>query len=220
MHLVWITNAGTPDTISVGVTRDASSAPFGGRIKHLWDVQELNKGGGDYTLQFGWTISAEDADFRNNPEGNARLYLLPDTIHAGSGDYTTQFTSIPHTLARGGINKLGGFIIGKFTEFPDAITYDEGVPTDFILSQNYPNPFNPVTTIRYQLHKPTKVTVIIYDIMGKKIRTLLDANQNTGQHSVLWDTLNDQNYPVSSGVYFYQVQTDELRQEKKMLLIR
>ena len=91
---------------------------------------------------------------------------------------------------------------------------------EFLLYQNYPNPFNAITEIRYQLPKSTNVQITVYDIMGKKIRTLLNTNQNVGQHSVFWNAMNDQSYPVSSGVYFYQLMTDNYYQKKKMLLIK
>jgi endo-1,4-beta-xylanase len=96
----------------------------------------------------------------------------------------------------------------------------QSFPTDFTLYQNYPNPFNPSTTIEYTLRYSSKVTLIIYNVKGEKIRTLIDTNQSIGQYKPAWDARDDQNNPVSSGVYFYRLTTDNGSLQKKMVLLR
>ena len=61
---VWITNAGTVDRISVGVVKDTEESPYGGRLKLKWNISEDIPGGGDYTIQFGWTTAVESSDFQ------------------------------------------------------------------------------------------------------------------------------------------------------------
>jgi hypothetical protein len=98
---------------------------------------------------------------------------------------------------------------------------DGGVPLEFALKQNYPNPFNPSTLIRYQLPEQTNVTVSIYDIMGRKVRTLLSAdNQLAGYRQVLWNATNDFGQPVSAGMYIYTIQAGAFRMTKKMVLMK
>lgn len=90
-----------------------------------------------------------------------------------------------------------------------------------LLLGNYPNPFNPATTIRYMLGEATgaHVSLVIYDQLGRTVRTLVQNYQPTGQYSVVWDGRNDFSQRVSSGVYFYRLNTGEFRQTQKMLLL-
>ncbi len=83
---------------------------------------------------------------------------------------------------------------------------DNSIPQKFKLLQNYPNPFNLQTTIRYELPVRAKITLIIYDVLGRKIRTLVKENQSAGNHAMIWDGKNDLGNQVSTGIYFYQLQ--------------
>ena len=76
-------------------------------------------------------------------------------------------------------------------------------PAEFELHQNYPNPFNPGTRIQYTLKKRGHVTLHIYNIIGEKVKTLLDQDQPAGFHQINWDGKNDRGKSVSSGLYFY-----------------
>ena len=72
---------------------------------------------------------------------------------------------------------------------------------------NYPNPFNPVTKLRYTIPKNSLVSIIIYDMLGRQVKTLVNQTQNAGYASVIWDATNDYGKPVSAGIYLYQIQT-------------
>jgi flagellar hook assembly protein FlgD len=92
---------------------------------------------------------------------------------------------------------------------------------EFALKQNYPNPFNPSTLIRYQLPEQTNVTISIYDLMGRSVRTLIPGeSQKAGYRQVLWNATNDLGQPVSAGMYIYTIQAGEFRQTKKMVLLK
>lgn len=93
-------------------------------------------------------------------------------------------------------------------------------PQDFTLAQNYPNPFNPETNIRYEVPVASKVTLVIYNILGEKIRTLVDEEKPIGQHSVLWDSRDDYGRNVGSGVYFYRMTADNFSKTMKLTLIK
>jgi flagellar hook assembly protein FlgD len=77
------------------------------------------------------------------------------------------------------------------------------------LEQNYPNPFNPATTIAYELASSGEVSLRIYDILGREIRTLVSGQQEEGRHVVQWDGLGDDQNPVSTGIYYCQLVTTD-----------
>jgi hypothetical protein len=88
-------------------------------------------------------------------------------------------------------------------------------PKTFLLEQNYPNPFNPSTTIRYQLPVASEVKLEVYDVLGKKIATLVNERQSAGSYQVVWNASG-----LSSGTYFYRLQAGTFTQTKKMILVK
>ena len=94
------------------------------------------------------------------------------------------------------------------------------IPEEFSLRQNYPNPFNPVTTLRYDLPEQTHVNITVYDMLGRKVRTILNQQQDPGYKSLIWDATNDYGKPVSAGMYLYQIQAGEYISTKKMVLLK
>ena len=96
----------------------------------------------------------------------------------------------------------------------------ELLPDVFALHQNYPNPFNPVTTLRYDLPENGYVTIIIYDMLGRKVKTLINKTQDAGYRSIIWNATNDYGRPVSAGIYLYQIQAGEYMRTKKMVLLK
>lgn len=94
------------------------------------------------------------------------------------------------------------------------------VPNEYLLEQNYPNPFNPTTTIRYQLKKGSHTVLTIYNLLGQKVRTLLSKEMPAGSYEIIWDSKTDAGIPVSSGIYFYRLETGSFVQTRKMVLIR
>ncbi|MCH7755032.1 S8 family serine peptidase [candidate division KSB1 bacterium] len=95
------------------------------------------------------------------------------------------------------------------------------IPESFGLAQNYPNPFNPSTKIVYKLPAESRITLTITNLLGQTIRTLIDDQIiAAGRHTVTWDGTDDFGNFSATGVYFYQLQTDNFRNIKKMLLIR
>jgi hypothetical protein len=90
----------------------------------------------------------------------------------------------------------------------------------FTIDQNYPNPFNPVTKLRYAIPKNGLVTIIIYDMLGRQVKTLVNQAQDAGYKSVIWNATNDYGKPVSAGLYLYQIQAGEYMQTKKMVLLK
>ena len=97
---------------------------------------------------------------------------------------------------------------------------DETLPITYNLYNAYPNPFNPITTLRYELPETGLVNIIIYDMLGRQVRTLLNQAQDAGFKSVIWDATNDYGKPVSAGIYLYQIQAGEYMQTKKLVLLK
>ena len=93
-------------------------------------------------------------------------------------------------------------------------------PEEFALHQNFPNPFNPVTRIKYDLMEKSEVSVIIYDITGREVKQLINARQEAGYHSMLWNGRNSQGQNAGAGVYFYMIQANDFRQVRKKLLLK
>lgn len=93
-------------------------------------------------------------------------------------------------------------------------------PNQFKVFNAYPNPFNPVTTLRYQLPEANMVTVTIYDMAGKEVKTLIHQQQTAGVHGVQWNGANNLGNMVSAGIYIYQVQSGVYNQTNKMILLK
>ena len=97
---------------------------------------------------------------------------------------------------------------------------NSSVPNDFRIQQNYPNPFNPITSLRYDLPENGHVNIIIYDMLGREVKTLINQTQDAGYRSIIWDATNDYGKPVSAGIYLYQIQAGEYISTKKMVLLK
>ena len=97
---------------------------------------------------------------------------------------------------------------------------DNELPTNFILHQNYPNPFNPSTTIRFSVKKRDIVSLQVFDLTGKLIKTLRKGALQPGIHEIKWNGVNDLEEAVSSGVYLYFIRTENAIQSRKMILLK
>lgn len=90
----------------------------------------------------------------------------------------------------------------------------------FSLSQNYPNPFNPTTKFTFTIPGSQQVTITVYDIMGREVKTLLNENKVIGKYTVSWDGTNSRGNTVSSLVYFYRLETTGFTDVKKMIFLK
>lgn len=102
------------------------------------------------------------------------------------------------------------------------------IPLQFSLHQNYPNPFsqmprfagNPSTTISYDLPKSVPVKLVVYNVLGKEVRKLVDATQAAGHHQITWNGKNELGASVASGVYFYRIKAGDFEMARKLMLMR
>ncbi len=162
--------------------------------------------------------------------GNTFLYqAYIGRLQAGAGKTNTVYID-DHAIQTGTVSTLIG---GTARTWYDGISYagiesttvnisDRIIPTpvSFELSQNYPNPFNPTTTIHYTLTGYGQVSLMVCNIMGQKVRTLVSCRQGAGHYTLVWDGKDEQNQLVSSGIYLYRLTVDNISLQKKMILVR
>lgn len=94
------------------------------------------------------------------------------------------------------------------------------LPEGYELSQNYPNPFNPMTKINFTVPISEQVTLDIINVMGQRVRTLIDETVSSGTHTVEWDSRSDDGQRVSSGIYFYRLKVGNRMETRKMTLLK
>lgn len=107
----------------------------------------------------------------------------------------------------------------SFTSGVKEILFDNKA-SNFTLGQNYPNPFNPNTRIPYYLYQTEPIKLVIYNLMGQRIRVLIDTTNSAGYHYIDWDGRDDKGQIVPAGVYIYRLQRKNLCEIKKMILLR
>ena len=95
------------------------------------------------------------------------------------------------------------------------VQYESGIPSKYFLGQNFPNPFNPSTEIQFSLPRKSRVTLTIFDLLGREVATLVSEELSAGSYSTRWDAVG---HP--SGVYLYRLQSAEFVETKKLLLLR
>ncbi len=108
----------------------------------------------------------------------------------------------------------------SFNEVTGVQNQPQEVPTNFELTQNFPNPFNPTTTIRFSLPKSAYVTVKVYDMLGREVKTLIKENMGSGTYDVKWNGDNQYGNPAASGTYIYRITAGEFVSVKKMILLK
>jgi hypothetical protein len=147
----------------------------------------------------------------------------------GRGNTSLESVNVTKDIAR----RMHGYYQSNFTDVPVSVDDSETgnhLPVTFSLGQNYPNPFNPSTTIEYNipsiavgtghdLSKKQSVQLVIYDILGRQVATLVNKQQKPGTYKVEWDA-SSVSRRIASGIYFYQLKTDKYHQTNKLILLK
>jgi len=176
-------------------------------------------------------ISYNDQD--NNLPAVRDLYFNYGHYSMGSLDHIYDDTS-EFAVSLAWPSEGWSFYYHKFSDGEDTVTtpYDSiyispiGIedknmlPGKFSLSQNYPNPFNSSTVINFEIDKPGQVKISVYDLLGRTVATVLNDYLDAGQHSVIWDVNHPINNRLSSGVYFYKLQTENSNACKRMIYLK
>ena len=182
---------------TIGGGSDAIILKFSDNCERIWAT--YYGGSGD---DLGITTCTDNSDY---------LYVSGAT---NSTNFPIQILDSAYNDTTYGGGPYDAFIL-KFSPTPIGIkniSYE--IPEKYSLHQNYPNPFNPTTNIRFEIPRTSLVKLIVYDILGKEITTLVNEKLSAGSYEVSWD---GSGYP--SGVYFYKLITDEFSSVKKMILL-
>ena len=148
--------------------------------------------------------------------GEGNIDADPLFCNTNSGDYTLAENS-PCVGTGNNCATMGAFGVGCEA----ILSIDKDIiPLQFVLHQNYPNPFNPLTTLSYDLPEDALVHITIYDMMGRQVKTLINDQQTAGHTSLQWNATNNDGSPVPAGIYLYILQAGELKQAKKMVLLK
>ncbi|MCI0452627.1 MAG: T9SS type A sorting domain-containing protein [Candidatus Latescibacteria bacterium] len=150
------------------------------------------------------------------PEADLRLLHWDTELNPDAWvDITTSLEIIGNTIC-GVTDHFSPFALAVET-----VTNVGGVPGTLALAQNVPNPFNPATTIAYDVPAGgAHVTIAIYDVTGRAVRTLIDGRHPAGTHRVVWDGRNASGTPVASGVYLYRMTSGTFVQTRRMVLLK
>ena len=109
---------------------------------------------------------------------------------------------------------------GDSCEFSDALNNDNEVPGEFKLHQNMPNPFNPETNIQFDIAENSHVRVSVFNLVGQKVASLVNGQMNSGIYHITWNGLSDKGETLPSGMYFYELKTDNYQSVKKLILVK
>ncbi|OGU37221.1 MAG: hypothetical protein A2315_03975 [Ignavibacteria bacterium RIFOXYB2_FULL_35_12] len=233
---------------SVQETADAGYIITGSRYGDLWLIKTDMYGDTLWTKTFGGTsndaghsvIETDEGDFlvcgytfSFSASGDVDLWLIKTDI-SGYTLWTKMYGGSGAEIGFSVIETFdGGLTVCGFTSSYGAGDKDvwllhtdlngtvgiedkiSGTANAYILEQNYPNPFNPTTTIQFSVPKQSFVTLRIYDILGKNIMKLVDDELQPGEYKINFDADN-----LSSGIYFYQLNSSEFVSVRKMMLIR
>lgn len=160
--------------------------------------------GGTSDLLLDWNAVVEDINF--SPDGGE---ILTEPFAGETGN-----RSLTLDTERGGFNIDYLQLIKESTSTANELTDIRG---GFSLAQNYPNPFYPTTAISYTLDVPMHVRLTVYDVLGRAVRVLMDVNRPAGTHQVTWDGRDSNDKPVAAGLYFYQMETDQGIETRRMV---
>ena len=217
--MTWAVINGDTIVISVG---DTLTVPTGGEVNFFVDPAALNLPADVLaSLAYQWKLNCANLRDTANVSGTTTSTLsITDVQPDHSGAYTAVLTSSWGSIESSPIELQVHLGTGSEDEHAEEETGEETIPNKYALSQNYPNPFNPQTVIQYSLPRDCEVQITIHNILGQKVRTLVNDYQEAGYHKVEWNSRNERGEEVASGIYFYKIKAGEFTQSKKMLILK
>lgn len=180
-------------------------------------------------LEVGVFIDGECIGATQVEEFPLQILAFPPEGGRGSGDITFEFYCGGRSYKPAQNYKVFNKETGQYVnsqielrpyEFTSICFGNPVTPIKFTLSGNYPNPFNPTTTISYSIPSDGNVKLAIFNIKGQKVKTLVTGTQPAGSYNVTWDGKDENDRPVSSGMYFYKLNSSGKTAVKKMLLLK
>lgn len=166
------------------------------------------------------SLIVSDLDIFSQAGQYTAFNLTVDSLTVNEGSINLFFSS--SEFGDGLYEWRGGTLNGLVIEQLGVMETDDRdtAPIKFGLGQNYPNPFNQSTSINFYVGQTAPVTLDIYNLRGQLVRRLVDSVLQAGSQSVKWNGLDDSNRPVSSGVYLYQMKSNALQQQRKLLYLK
>ncbi len=183
-----------------------------------------------YMENYGWIpvdvtydLGNPDGDYFGEYDGNGIVFTKEVWLLLDAGDHPFHYpllqTFIYSYSLEGGEGSLR--MSHNLHSVPSSVDYEfDGTSAHFVLRQNYPNPFNQTTDMQFTLPKSGFVTLTIYDLLGRKVRSLVSEHLSSGYKSVLWDGKNEEGKDVASGIYLYRLRAGNFVDTKKMLLLK
>ena len=187
-----------------------------GTDKDFLTMQITNSGGGTISWfisvlsSMPWLTSIEP--FSSTGDATVTFTVDRSQMTASSETGTIQVNS-------NGGNQTVTLQIELVTDVSAAAT-EQSLPDKFQLFQNYPNPFNPVTHISFDLAEKSNIRLTLFDIHGRLVKTIYTGHKDAGHYEILWDAKNSNGEDVPSGVYIYQLTTDDYTFNRKMILLK
>lgn len=210
----------------IGLLPDPCTFPYG-EVKGGVDCSQVNPYfwySGDPVANYGW-INTYPWDQRQMQN------IGPFTLVAGEeyeiivaynvGQSTDALSSITEVKTIAGISGVlhnSNFDTTSVVSVEDI--YGSNIPQEYFLSQNYPNPFNPITTIEFSIPEEGSVSLVIYDVLGNEVATLVNENLQAGSYKTEFDSHSGEVRNLVSGVYFYTLKTENFNQTRKMILMK
>jgi len=212
----------------VGTSSDYATIKYNSNGDTLW-VRRYNGPGNSYDKATSLAVDGSGNVYITcNSDGIVTVKYSSTGNEEWASHYGTDYPRFPYGIRvdkTGNVYVGGNTMISRSTSFYTTIKYVQtptaveerstSVPSNFSLEQNYPNPFNPTTTISYQLPISSKVTLRIYDLLGREVATLVNQEESAGWKEVEWDASS-----IASGIYFYKLQANNFIETKKMLIIK
>jgi uncharacterized protein YdeI (BOF family) len=206
---------------------------FGNTAGPFGNPSQIRNDGGEFGLAPGWnSIAGLDLDYDRDfyvagtrgdalisvspesgsiePDGSEEITVTVDASDVEVGTYEFDLVIATNDPSNPTITVPVTVIVT-----PDVANEGDGVPTEFALGQNFPNPFASSTAIEYALPEAARVTITVYDAVGRRVAVLVDEDLTTGFHRAEWDTRG-----LASGVYLYRIQAGDFVKTKKMSLVR
>lgn len=181
-------------------------------------------------INFFWMIlitsllQAQSFDMKISAKDGNHVTVATETVRkmtfALDQTHTLLVSQKDGSQIRSNITNISQITFSEKTRVHESELRSEIKTRTFILRQNYPNPFKPSTTIEYELPAPGWIKIKIFNVNGKLVRNLESRYYPGGVHRIVWNGENDNRALVANGIYFYQVQFNDIVQMKKLLLVR
>jgi hypothetical protein len=194
--------------------------PNGGENWQVGSVQTIQWS----THNFDDNIKIELSIYEDNEWKG--IVFIRSTANNGTFNWTVPNTPSSHCRIR-----ISDLTDGNPSDISDAVFVisesraidvkdSDIIPQDFVCHQNYPNPFNPETNIRFQIPNNSTVKLLIYNVLGEKVRTLVNEYMGAGNHNITWNSRDENGQHVPSGTYIYRIQAADWTDTRKMILLK